>query len=129
MVYTLDLELFTSKGDVISRKVFLLAVRYDRTEWGYLTNPKLAQHSYRQEPVAELASLRSLYLQCGYEAIRVWSYIQPLLCKGHDHRETSGRNLTSLPRQRTSPQALFKGLIFKPLIDKSIKQMSDCLYT
>jgi hypothetical protein len=24
----------------------------DQTEWGHLTNPQLARHSYRQEPVA-----------------------------------------------------------------------------
>jgi hypothetical protein len=37
----------------------------DRTEKGYLTNPQLAQHSYRQEPVAVLASLRSSHPSAG----------------------------------------------------------------
>jgi hypothetical protein len=70
--------------------MFLFGV--DRTEKGYLTNTQLAQHSYRQDPVALLTSLLSSNAGMKqYECGRT----QPLLCKGHDHRETSGQNLKS----------------------------------
>jgi hypothetical protein len=55
-------------------------------------NPQLAQHSYRQEPVAVLAFLHSPHTNAGmkqYECGRT----QPLLRMGHDHRKTSGQNL------------------------------------
>ncbi len=38
----------------------------DRTEWGHLTNPQLARHSYRQEPVAVRAvTLHSSHPKAG----------------------------------------------------------------
>jgi hypothetical protein len=37
----------------------------DWTEKGHLENPQLAQHSYRQEPVAVLAFLRSPHTNAG----------------------------------------------------------------
>jgi hypothetical protein len=53
----------------------------DRTEYGYLENPQLAQHSSHQEPVAVLTFLRSPHGMKQYECGRT----QPLLRMGHDH--------------------------------------------
>jgi hypothetical protein len=63
----------------------------DRTEKGHLEKPQLAQHSYRQEPVAVLAFSSSPHANASmkqYECGRT----QPLLHMGHDHRKTIGRN-------------------------------------
>jgi hypothetical protein len=57
-----------------------------------MKNHQLAQHSYRQEPVAVLAFLHSPHTNAGmkqYECGRT----QPLLRMGHDRGKTSGRNL------------------------------------
>ncbi len=51
-----------------------VSVRCGPDRIGLLGKPSAAQHRYLQDPVAVLASQRSSYLQCGYEAIRVWSY-------------------------------------------------------
>ncbi len=61
---------------------------------GSLGKPQLAQHSYRQEPVAVLAFLGSPHTNAGmkqYKCVRT----QPLLSMGHDRGKTSGRNLKS----------------------------------
>ncbi len=56
----------------------------DRTEQGYLENPQLGQHSYRQEPVAVLTFLRSPHAYAGMKQYEFGS-TQPLLRMGHDH--------------------------------------------
>jgi len=57
----------------------LLLFGADRTEWGHLTNPQLAQHPYRQEPVAVRAvALHSSHSNAGMKQLEC-GRTQPLL--------------------------------------------------
>ncbi len=70
----------------------MVIVRHGPDKQGHLENPQLAQHSYRQEPVAVLAFLRSPHTNAGMKQYECGP-TQPLLRMGHDRGKTSGRNL------------------------------------
>ncbi len=82
---TQNFTLILSKAIKVKETLFGM----DQTEQGYLTNPQQAQHSYRREPVAILASRT---FNAGMKQFKC-GCTQPLSCNSRDHGETSGQNL------------------------------------